>query len=46
MCEIVRALIASGKLENVSDDITALNSDVVDHIDWLELKVFVFLIKG
>ena len=33
MCEIVRALIASGKLENVSDDITALNSDVVDHID-------------
>jgi hypothetical protein len=33
MCEIVRALIASGKLTNVSDDVSALNVDVIDHID-------------
>ena len=32
MCEIIRALIAAGKVEGVGDDVTNLNSDIVDNI--------------
>ena len=32
MCEIIRALIASGKIPGY-DDLSNINPDVVDHID-------------
>ena len=33
MCEIIRALIANGKIENAGDDITNLTVDIVDNIN-------------
>lgn len=33
MCEIVRALIASGKIDGAGDDVTNLNADIVDNIN-------------
>ena len=33
MCEIVRALIASGKIDGAGDDVTNLNVDILDNIN-------------
>jgi len=33
MCEIIRALIASGKVKNYGDNVKSLSTDIADHID-------------
>ena len=33
MCELFRALIASGKIESYGDNVKTLTPDIVDHID-------------
>lgn len=33
MCELIRALIANGKIEGVGDDVTNLSVDIVDNIN-------------